>query len=251
MKKKLINNRNGITLVAVIITIIVMLILASVTVKIATIGGIIDKTQNASDQFTVEQEKEKVKEGYLAYKNKKMVDDNATLTVEDSSSVTGDSTKGWVVTFESESGNRKYKITKDGKVTQYAQQTEEWWIPTTAEKQQFNHDNSDYRVAGHNAESNSIIADGGYGVFLSDVENNIVIIILDYRNTNKWYVWSNNSETASAMGMPESNKWYLSEGGLTNCKEYTGTCPISVSDFSSTEICSQTYLNRVISNFNK
>lgn len=48
MKKKLINNRNGITLVAVIITIIVMLILAGVTVKIATSGGLIEETQNGN-----------------------------------------------------------------------------------------------------------------------------------------------------------------------------------------------------------
>lgn len=124
MKKKLINNRNGITLVAVIITIIVMLILAGVTVKIATSGGLIEVTQNATNQFTEEQEKEKVREGYLAYKNLKVVDDEATLTVEDASSVTGNATKGWVVTFESENGNRMYKITKDGKVSNYDPENE-------------------------------------------------------------------------------------------------------------------------------
>ena len=41
--------QNGITVVALVITIIIMLILAGVTVKIATGGGIIDKTKNTSD----------------------------------------------------------------------------------------------------------------------------------------------------------------------------------------------------------
>lgn len=158
MKKKLINNQNGITLVAVIITIIVMLILASVTVKIATIGGIIDKTQNASDQFTVEQEKEKVREGYLAYKNLKMVDDDATLTVEDSSSVTGDSTKGWVVTFENESGNRMYKITKDGKVSIYDPENEpladDWYEFTEEESKVIKYDEDAPRIRNSTIKRN-------------------------------------------------------------------------------------------------
>ena len=82
MKQKLKNN-NGITVVALVITIIIMLILAGVTVKIATGGGIIDKTKNASDEFEIEQEKEKVKSGYLSYKTAKMVDNDARLSVED------------------------------------------------------------------------------------------------------------------------------------------------------------------------
>ncbi len=106
--------QNGITVVALVITIIIMLILAGVTVKIATGGGIIDKTKNASNEFEIEQEKEKVKSGYLSYKTAKMVDDNAPLLVEDAQT-TGNATSGWTVTFTKT--NNEYKLTKDGKVT--------------------------------------------------------------------------------------------------------------------------------------
>lgn len=114
MKQKLKNN-NGITVVALVITIIIMLILAGVTVKIATGGGIIDKTKNASDKFEIEQEKEKVKSGYLSYKTAKMVDDNAQLFVEDAQPPIGNATSGWTVIFTKT--NNEYKLTKDGKVT--------------------------------------------------------------------------------------------------------------------------------------
>ena len=113
MKQKLKNNK-GITIVALVITIIIMLILAGVTVKIATGGGIIDKTKNTSDEFEIEQEKEKVKSGYLSYKTAKMVHDDAQLFVEDAKT-TGNATSGWTVTFTKT--NNKYKLTKDGKVT--------------------------------------------------------------------------------------------------------------------------------------
>ena len=113
MKQKLKNNK-GITIVALVITIIIMLILAGVTVKIATGGGIIDKTKNTSDEFEIEQEKEKVKSGYLSYKTAKMVDNDAKLFVEDAKT-TGNATSGWSVTFTKT--NNKYKLTKDGKVT--------------------------------------------------------------------------------------------------------------------------------------
>ena len=107
--------QNGITVVALVITIIIMLILAGVTVKIATGGGIIDKTKNASDKFEIEQEKEKVKSGYLSYKTAKMVDDNAQLFVEDAQPPIGNATSGWTVIFTKT--NNEYKLTKDGKVT--------------------------------------------------------------------------------------------------------------------------------------
>ena len=107
--------QNGITVVALVITIIIMLILAGVTVKIATGGGIIDKTKNASGEFEIAQEKEKVKSGYLSYKTAKMVDDNAQLFVEDAQPPIGNATSGWTVIFTKT--NNEYKLTKDGKVT--------------------------------------------------------------------------------------------------------------------------------------
>ena len=112
-RNPLIKQQSGITVVALVITIIIMLILAGVTVKIATGGGIIDKTKNESGEFEIEQEKEKVKSGYLSYISAKMTDNDAPLSVEDAKT-TGNATSGWTATFTKT--NNEYKLTKDGKV---------------------------------------------------------------------------------------------------------------------------------------
>ena len=58
MKK--ITKNNGITLIALVITIIVLLILAGVTLRIALNGGIINKSQTAVDKYTEESTREKL-----------------------------------------------------------------------------------------------------------------------------------------------------------------------------------------------
>ena len=58
MKK--ITKNNGITLIALVITIIVLLILAGVTLRIALNGGIINKSQTAVDKYTEESAREKL-----------------------------------------------------------------------------------------------------------------------------------------------------------------------------------------------
>ncbi|MCI8548823.1 MAG: hypothetical protein HFJ38_08095, partial [Bacilli bacterium] len=42
---------NGITLIALVITIIILLILAGVTINIIINGGLIDKSQNATEKY--------------------------------------------------------------------------------------------------------------------------------------------------------------------------------------------------------
>lgn len=51
-------NKKGITLIALIITIIVMLILVGVTVTVAINGGLFQKTKEAANKTQIEQEKE-------------------------------------------------------------------------------------------------------------------------------------------------------------------------------------------------
>ena len=51
-------NKKGITLIALIITIIVMLILVGVTVTVAINGGLFQKTKEAASKTQIEQEKE-------------------------------------------------------------------------------------------------------------------------------------------------------------------------------------------------
>ena len=67
MMGKLKNNK-GITLVALVITIIVLLILAMVSVKIALDGGLITNTQNAATKHVTESDKEAIQIGYANYK---------------------------------------------------------------------------------------------------------------------------------------------------------------------------------------
>ena len=51
-------NKNGITLIALIITIIVMLILVGVTINVALNGGLFTKASDASKQMQVEADRE-------------------------------------------------------------------------------------------------------------------------------------------------------------------------------------------------
>lgn len=61
----------GITLIALIITIIVMLILVGVTVAVALNGGLFTTAKNATNKYTVEKEKELITIGYSEYQAKK------------------------------------------------------------------------------------------------------------------------------------------------------------------------------------
>ena len=59
--------QKGITLVALVITIIVLLILAMVSIKIVMDGGLITRASKATDTHTIEAEKEAIAIGYAAY----------------------------------------------------------------------------------------------------------------------------------------------------------------------------------------
>ena len=64
MKQKFKNTQKGITLVALLITIIVLLILAMVSIKIVVDGGLITKASKATDTHTIGAEKEAITTGY-------------------------------------------------------------------------------------------------------------------------------------------------------------------------------------------
>ena len=66
--KKQKNYEKGITLIALVITIIVLLILAGVTLRIVFNGGIISKSQTAADKYTEESAREKLSVAVLSYK---------------------------------------------------------------------------------------------------------------------------------------------------------------------------------------
>ena len=60
-------NKNGITLVALIITIIVLLILAMVSISLVMNSGIIDKSKSAVDKYSEEEIAEQLKLAYSEY----------------------------------------------------------------------------------------------------------------------------------------------------------------------------------------
>lgn len=68
MKVKERKNQKGITLIALVITIIILLILAGVTLSIVFNGGIIDKSQTAVDNYDESAVKEKITLHLIEYK---------------------------------------------------------------------------------------------------------------------------------------------------------------------------------------
>ena len=106
-------SNNGITLIALVITIILLLILAGVTIVTLTgDNGILTKAADAKDSNSIGNEKEKIALGYNEYKIKKYTDANPILTVDDSE-VT--ETGPWTVTFSS---GRIYYVSLDGTITE-------------------------------------------------------------------------------------------------------------------------------------
>ena len=115
MKQKLKNTQKGITLVALVITIIVLLILAMVSIKIVMDGGLITKAKDATAQHTIAAEKEAITTGYAAYQMALANKENVTQpTIEEEATVTPKG-EDWSVTFTKT--NNEYELKKDGTIT--------------------------------------------------------------------------------------------------------------------------------------
>lgn len=109
--------QNGITLVALVITIIVLLILAMVSIRIVMDGGLITKSKDATAQHTIGAEKEKITLGYNEYTLSKASGESVTApTVKGAASVTGDETAGWTITFAHSDGDHVYTLSSDGTI---------------------------------------------------------------------------------------------------------------------------------------
>ena len=110
------NTQRGITLVALVITIIVLLILAMVSIRIAVgENGLINKAKEAKDIHTIATEKEAIQTGYAAYKIDKANGKNVENPTIDGAYV-GDLNNGiWPVKFKA-TGNY-YPLNEDGTIT--------------------------------------------------------------------------------------------------------------------------------------
>lgn len=103
----------GITLIALIITIIVLLILAMVSIRLVMNGGIVDRANRGTYTYSVSEEKEQIQLGYQEYQMAKFQETNPTLKVEGATSVSGDETTGWEIEFAS---GRTYNLAADGTI---------------------------------------------------------------------------------------------------------------------------------------
>ena len=107
---------NGITLIALIITIIVMLILVGVTISVALNGGLFTTAQNAATNTMVEAEKEQLLSAVVA----SMGDDaKVNFTKLDNNLPTSEWT-GTNGTYTSPKGN-EYTVSQDGTITKNGQ----------------------------------------------------------------------------------------------------------------------------------
>ena len=107
------NTQKGITLLALIITIIVLLILAVVSIRLITNHDVIKYSKNATNNYSTEEEIEKIKLGLASRRMGAVTNASAELKV-DGATVTGDANTGWKVKFI-KSGNI-YNVDKDGNI---------------------------------------------------------------------------------------------------------------------------------------
>ena len=109
------------------ITMIVLLILAMVSISLVINRGIIDKVQNATVDYKDAEEKEQIVLGYQRYQMSKYTNQGSNLTVQGATSVNGNEASGWNITFPS--GNQ-YQLAPDGtilgSVTNPHAEEEEW-----------------------------------------------------------------------------------------------------------------------------
>ena len=97
---KILKEKKGITLIALVLTIIVLLILAAVTLNLVFGDNeIITKANIEKDTTTIEEKKKKIGLAYLDYKMKNENNEDAVLAVE-GAFVDGNGSPDWRITFE-------------------------------------------------------------------------------------------------------------------------------------------------------
>lgn len=110
------NTQKGITLVALVITIIVLLILAGVSIKIAFDGGLITKSSDATKQHTFKSQEEAITTAYAAYQME-LAQKGGTAELELEGASTELTSEGWKITFPGATENIAYTINSKGEIT--------------------------------------------------------------------------------------------------------------------------------------
>ena len=143
-------NSKGITLIALIITVIVMLILVGVTVNLVAQGGIFGKGDNAAKSTQIEADKEQIQAAIVAaYEAETGKISKNELETSLGTGWTVDGTDGGIYTVTSPKGN-KYTVNQKGEITPLEEESED------------NQGGSDAPEVGENTEN---WVDNGNGTF--------------------------------------------------------------------------------------
>lgn len=204
MKKNFKTNK-GITLIALIITIIVLLILAMVSIKLVWDGGIIEHSKNAVNAYNEAQQNEK---------------DQITAAEQEMNKY----------------GNNKTN-------------TEDWYKLTEEEEEELRKHTNDGPLAVAQNHPQNISDMIGVAV----IPNTCIVVWKPDGGCvfvpEEW----KDSFVKEGLTLKETNKWYtvVSGNDFNQINEYTGKCPISITDFSEDGIFCKSYLERVIQSFNQ
>ena len=266
MKEKFKNNK-GITLVALVITIIVLLILAMVSIKIAIDGGLIGKSNEAVTVHEEAKMKESVqlavaqcymtKEGLTAENLKKALKENG---IEESKIANIDIASGKVTIdgkeYELEEKNNNNNSTTEAKDYSYTEEEKKMmkegvWIA---------YNDNEIKLVGIVNEiygKSKINPDTGNDI--SNTYIDIELLIICCGDVDDTLMIPLNEKTATSLQTEvpdgvkvEVGKGYKSSSGshFEFVEVYTGKSPISKSDFTAEQIYCESYLDKVISNLN-
>ena len=222
MKK---TKQNGITLIALVITIIVLLILAGVTIATLTgENGILTRANDARTNTEVAEEKEKVElsaTGALAEGLGGEIDIDKLRTelgkyfqdgkYDVQEGVNEDGTEGYIVTItENDPNGRKYFVDKNGNVTEYIER--EQGEPEGTDGENFN--------MGVGTIEVEFLEGTGYSIGEANeplLDENTMIPIKYNEETSKWRATTKDDQEWYSYGI-EDKKWanvMLSDGTYT------------------------------------
>lgn len=117
-------NNKGITLVALIITVIVLLILAMVSIRLVINNGVVERGQTAVNAYQYEEVKEKIITAFREYQMGKM--ENSNYSFEEAlenagvnaKSVTLENETEYKVVVDTNSGEKTFIVTLDGHISE-------------------------------------------------------------------------------------------------------------------------------------
>ena len=210
MKEKLKNNK-GITLIALVITIIVLLILAMVTINIATSNGIIKKSKDATDTYN------------KAYQNDINEINNGIAQID------AFMPKWYTVSADEK---KQCKVIEEERLYFVASHNVE--------------DGSTYdKETGIAIFLLGDLSGKDILIEVLDARNNQMLVFASSDNAIKEYLGVNDGQLKPEKWYAVHN---MGDGEL---EEYNGASPMQISDFTSDEIFCESYLQRVINSFNK